>query len=121
MAANPVYRFRTDQELPVIPMHWANEDGTARDFSTGWTFTAKLGLASTPSVTLLTKSAGITGAATYPNISIAMAVAEWAGLATPPETGTRYVFTVYARRTADSRDEVFPGDGPQILLLPASS
>jgi hypothetical protein len=121
MAANPVYRFRTDQELPVIPLHWANEDGTPRDFSSGWTFTAKLGLASTPSVTLLTKTAGVTGAATFPNISLAMAIGDWAGLPTPPETGTRYVFTVYARRTADSRDEVFPGDGPQILLLPASS
>jgi hypothetical protein len=118
--ANPVYVFATDQELPVIPIHWAADDGTPRDFSSGWTFTAKLGLASTPSVTLLTKSSGITGAATFPNISIAPTVTEWAGLPTPPEAGTRYAWTVTARRVADSKDERCP-ERVQILLVPASS
>ena len=47
-------------ELPDLPITWQDSAGDIIDFSTGWTFTLKLGTAGNPAV--LTKTTGISGA-----------------------------------------------------------
>ena len=64
------YEYRADQELPAIPVEWRDADRAVIDFSTGWTFTAKVCAASTPTTIALTKTTGITGADTSPNVLI---------------------------------------------------
>lgn len=102
------YQYRKDQELPAIPVNWYDNTGTIRDFSGGWTFTAKVCNAGTPDTIALTKTSGITGAATAPNITIDWSTTDFSTL-TATSTGTIYVVYLYARRTADSKDDVFPG------------
>jgi len=61
-------------ELPDIAISWTSESGAVIDFSTGWTFTVKVG---NPGETaLLTKTTTITGAAVAPNLTIAWAAGE---------------------------------------------
>lgn len=111
--------YRADQELPSIGLQWLDRDGAIIDFSTGWTLTVKLALASAPNTIVATKSAGITGAATSPNVTIDWSTSDFTGL-TPAATGTSYVAHVYARRNSDSKDRVFkPGTPIQITLYPA--
>jgi hypothetical protein len=104
--------------LPAIPLAWLDATGAVIDFSSGYTFSAKVCAASTTAV-LLTKSSGITGAATSPNLTIDWVAADFSGL-TASATGTAYDVFVYARRTADSKDRVFnPAKPLQILLFTA--
>jgi len=113
-----VFSYRKDQELPALPVTWKDRDGAIRDFSSGWTFTVKIALADTPTVVLATKSAGITGAATAPNVLIDWAVTDWDNL-TASAAGIKYVAHVYARRNADSKDAVFPPIEFYLLTAPA--
>jgi hypothetical protein len=63
-------------ELPDAEITWLDSSNNIIDFSSGYTFVAKLG---TPgSTALLTKSSGITGAATAPNVLIAWTANELA-------------------------------------------
>lgn len=113
------YAYRKDQELPNVTLEWRDANGSLIDFSTGWTFTVKLALASAPSAVLVTKTTGITGAATSPNLLIDWSTTDWSTL-TAAATGTTYVAHVYARRNSDSKDRVFRPDDPVLLrLLPA--
>lgn len=60
-------------ELPDTAILWP-ENGVPIDFSSGWTFTLKVGNGG--ETALLTKTTGITGASTSPNITIAWATGE---------------------------------------------
>lgn len=53
---------------PSTTISW-HEAGVLVDFSTGWTFAAKM-YAPGSGVTAITKSSGISGAATDPNVTI---------------------------------------------------
>lgn len=69
-----VFRYTKGAELESIDITWRQPNGTLYDFSTGWTFTVRVG---TPgSAALLQKTSGITGAATAPNLVIAWSAAE---------------------------------------------
>jgi hypothetical protein len=104
--------YRLDQELAAIPLHWQDRDGDTRDFSTGWTVTARVTARNSQDLVLL-KSAGITLAATNPNVLIEWSAADTdaiaAALGTVPENGKLTEIHVYARRDADSKDDKFPG------------
>ena len=113
------WAYRADQELPSLALTWKDRDGNVRDFSSGYTFTVKLALASAPTTVVATKSSGITGAATSPNVVVDWSTSDFTGL-TAASGGTDYVAHVYARRTADSKDAVFnPANPPVITLLGA--
>lgn len=113
------YEYRADQELPAIPVEWLDRDGAVIDLSTGWTFTVKIALASAPNTVLVTKSSGITGAATSPNVTVDWSTSDFTTL-TPAATGTGYVAHLYARRTSDSKDRVFrPGSPIPFTLYPS--
>ena len=99
------YDYRTDSELPVVPIYWQDATGDYYDFSSGWTFTVLVVDASTREVKL-TKTSGITGAegdADTPNIVIAWAAGEMATIG----AGHREVM-LNARRSADSFDLPLP-------------
>lgn len=113
-----MFSYRKDQELPALPVTWKDRDGAIRDFSSGWTFTVKIALADAPAVVLATKSSGITGAATAPNVLIDWAVTDWDNL-TASAAGIKYVAHIYARRNADSKDAVFPPIEFYLLTAPA--
>lgn len=61
-------------ELPDVAIAWTDEAGNLIDFSTGWTFQVKVG--NPGEAALLTKTGGITGAATSPNLTIAWSAGE---------------------------------------------
>ncbi len=90
----------SDQELPSTPVTWRDSDGVVVDFSSGWTFTFE---ASKNGAVVLSKTSGITGAATAPNVTIDWAVDELAAV-----TADTYSARLIARRVADSKDRVFP-------------
>lgn len=108
-------RYYSDQELPALAVEWRDRDDTVIDFSSGWTFTAKVCATATPNTVALSKTTGITGASTSPNVTIDFATTDFSGL-TASTAGTRYVVRLYARRTADSKDRVFGGDLSFLLL-----
>ena len=117
----PEYQYRKDQELPVMAFEWADSDGVALAFATGWTFTAKIARSSAPAATLLTKTANISGADAFPNVLVAWSTTDFS-LLDAVAGGTDYVVHLYARRTSDSKDDVFrPGDLPRFRLHPAAS
>lgn len=99
MARRSFYR---DQELPDIPLEWNDDDGQLIDFSTGWTFTGQIGRDGQIFVNL---TSGITGAATSPNVTVSLAAGVFAGV-----PAGIYQLIVYARRTSDGKDDVFPED-----------
>lgn len=61
-------------ELPDVALTWTDEVTGLIDFSSSWTFTLRVGHSG--EVALLEKTAGITGAATAPNVIIAWAAGE---------------------------------------------
>jgi hypothetical protein len=97
--------YSTTTELPTYPITWTDSTGTVIDFATGWTFTLKLGFPGRPAV--LTKTTGITGAATAPNVTVAWVVDEFAEL----DPGT-YVLELVARHTSSGKDR-----GPLVELF----
>lgn len=109
------WAMEVGQELPALPLEWLDKDGSVIDFSSGWTFTVKLSTQTAPTVAVLTKTSGITSAATSPNVTIDWTTSELASLTAG---GTVYELRVIARRTADSKDRVFrPGDPIKLRLF----
>lgn len=89
-------------ELPDLLIAWRDSANNLIDFSSGYTFVLKLG---TPgSAAALTKSTGITGAATSPNVTIVWAVAAELNTLAPGH----YPAHLVATRTSDSKQRVFP-------------
>ncbi len=87
-------------ELPSLEIAWLDADGDVIDFSTGWTFSLKL--ASRGAAATITKTTGITGAATSPNVTVAWATTgDLNGLSAGRWTGQ-----LTATRTADSKQRI---------------
>jgi hypothetical protein len=84
-------------ELDNTTIAWTDADGVAYDFSTGWTFSLKVGLRGQTAV--FTKTTGISGGAAVPNVTVVWATTGELNLL---EEGT-YVLQLEAIRTSDSR------------------
>lgn len=105
------YTYYKEQSLPAIPLEWRDKDGELIDFSSGWTFSAKLLNTATGAI-VFTITGTITGAATSPNLTINLADAEFASV-----TAGTYDLYVKGVRTSDSKDRVFrPDNLPRIVL-----
>jgi hypothetical protein len=92
----PIYIQGSD--LPDLAITWKDRNDAVIDFSTGHTFSLKIGVPG--SAALVTKSTGITGAATSPNVTIAWATS---GELNTLATGT-YTGQLKATRTLDSKE-----------------
>jgi hypothetical protein len=69
-----IFEHTLGSELPDDAFDWTNAQGAVIDFSSGWTFTVEVGFPGQDAE--LTKTEGITGAATSPNVTIAWAEGE---------------------------------------------
>lgn len=91
-------------ELPDLHLTWEDENGDVINFAAGWTFVVKVAREGSTTASF-TKSTGVTGAASAPNV-----IVEWA---TSAELSTlaagRYVVQVVASRNSDSKDRYFQG------------
>ena len=89
-------------ELPDMTFTWTDSNGDLIDFSSGYTFTVKVGIPGVAAV--FTKTTGITGTGTDPNVTV-----EWAttGELALLDTATEYQGQVIAQRTSDFKDRVF--------------
>jgi hypothetical protein len=96
-------------ELPDTAITWTDESGNLINFSSGWTFTVKVG--DQGKTALLTKSTGITGAAAAPNLTIAWAAGELDGVGSGA-----WACQVTAHNTASAKDRIRTFS---IKLLPA--
>lgn len=63
-----VIRYTKGAELPGIDYVWPEPDGSLYDFSSGWTFTARIGVPGLPA--LLQKTSGFVGSGTAPNLRL---------------------------------------------------
>lgn len=104
--SNVLTYYRT-AEYPDILLWLQDDDGNLIDFSSGWTFTFKLG--SRGSTATFTKTSNITGAAGSgvepsgtPNVSLLFVAAELDAVAAGP-------YTWQLRATNGTRDRVFQG------------
>ena len=89
-------------DLPDAAITWLDRNGSVIDFSSGYTFSLKIG---TPGQTaLLSKSSGFTGAATSPNLTIAWATS---GELNTIAAGV-YSGQIKATRNSDSKDRFMP-------------
>lgn len=84
-------------DLPDLTIEWTTNTGAIIDFSSGYTFELKIG--SPGSAATLTKTTGITGAATLPNVTIAWATSGELNTL-PPDS---YIADLIATRTSDSK------------------
>lgn len=86
-------------DLPDLPIEWLDGDGDLINFSTGWTFSALIGL--TSQTALFTKTAGFTGAATSPNLTVAWPAT---GELNDLPAGKAYRMVITAKRDADNKE-----------------
>jgi hypothetical protein len=106
-----IWTYRADQELPSWAADWKDRDGNLINFATGWTFAVKL-MPQTGSGTGLTKTTGITGYATSPNIVVAWAPGE---LNIAPN-----IYKLHLTAIGAGGDRVYrPGDPPKIQIVAA--
>jgi hypothetical protein len=94
-----IVRYHATAERPTLRISWYDDDDALIDFSTGYAFSLKVG--NLGSAALLTKTSGITGAATAPNVTIAWTAGE---LALTPGT-----YTYELTATTSSLDRVMSG------------
>jgi hypothetical protein len=87
-------RWKVGAELPDITFVWNDSDGTLINFASGWTFSFRIDFA-----TAYTQTTGITGAATSPNVTVAIPAA-----ALDSFTPGIYAGELWATRTSDSKD-----------------
>ncbi len=100
------WTYRADQEFPSFSVAWYDGTGNLIDFSTGWTFEVKVGS--------LTKTTGITGSASAPNVVVAWGAGE---LNITPGT-----YPLYLKATSSGGDRRFrPGNEPEIEILATPS
>jgi hypothetical protein len=66
-----VLRYTKGDELEGINITWPQPDGTPYDFSTGWTFIARIGVPGQAAILEKTGPTGFAGSATFPNLVIA--------------------------------------------------
>ena len=84
-------------ELDKMTVTWLDPDGDPYDFSSGFTFSLKVG--DRGSTAVFTKTTGITGAATAPNLTVVWAIADELNDLTPGN----HLLQIEAIRTSDSR------------------
>jgi hypothetical protein len=105
------WTYRADAESPSYCVEWRDANGDLINFATGYTFEVKLVNQAT-AVSALTKSSGITGAATSPNITVAWTTGE---LNLTPAT-----YQVHLTATASGADRHFrPGSEPLLKIVAA--
>lgn len=108
-----VYTYIADQADPALALNWLDRDGNTINFSSGYTFTVQLVSDQSGSVAL-TKTTGITGASTLPNVLIAWGTSDFTGL-----DGT---YKVRAYATSGGRKRVFdPEHPPTVRVVPVAS
>jgi hypothetical protein len=84
-------------DLPDLAFDWRDSSGALINFSSGYTFVLKIG--EPGSAASVTKSTGITGAATSPNVTVAWATS---GELNTLAVGV-YTVQLIATRTSDSK------------------
>lgn len=100
--------YLTSQEYPSIHLCWKDGDDDIINFSSGYTWTVML---AQENQAVLTKTTGVTGAATSPNVTI-----NWGTGELDIDEGL-YDLVVIARDGA-SKDRVFrPGNPPQLQVV----
>lgn len=98
------------EELDDMPVTWTNSEGTLYDYSSGHTFVVKVGERGQDAE--FTKSSGITGAATAPNVTVVWATTgELNDLA-----AGKYTVQIEATRTSDGRVRICQDD---LVIEPA--
>lgn len=100
------YTYEVGDEDPSIALTWKDRDGAVIDLSAA-TFSVKL--VDTRSVAIVTKTTGITGAATAPNIVISWAAGE---LNITPAT-----YKLWVQATVSSRQRTFRRANPPTVLI----
>lgn len=108
MSQPPTYIQGADD--PALQITWKSDAGSIIDFSSGYTFTLKVGIPG--SAALLTKTTGIAGAAAAPNVTITWATSGELNTLTP---GT---YTCQLTATASSRQRIITFD---LIVRPAIS
>lgn len=93
----PDVTYIAGAELPDLAITWRASNGDVIDFSSGWTFTVKVGKPWGEAE--IVKTNGVTGAAAAPNVTVAWAAGELDGL----DPGD-YDLEVLARRMSDNKD-----------------
>jgi len=102
--------YRADADAPSYCVEWKDRTGALINFASGYTFECKL--VNAAGTATVTKSAGITGAATSPNITVA-----WAAGELNIAAGT---YQVHLTATASGVDRHFrPGSEPSIIIKAA--
>ncbi len=101
-----------DREDPSWRVAWYDGDGVLREFAAGYTFRVEF-LSMRNERIMYTKTEGITGANAVPNIAVAWAVGELAGLA------GKYKLRLVAKDAYD-RESVFREGGlPTVNVISA--
>lgn len=95
MSTTPTYV--KGAELADLAVTWQDSDGDVIDFSSGWTFSVKVGQPG--SAAEFTKTSNITGAATAPNVTVAWSTS---GELNNLTDGT-FVVQITATRGSDSK------------------
>ncbi|MCA1569293.1 MAG: hypothetical protein LC798_03015 [Chloroflexi bacterium] len=95
--------YHTGADLPDLALTWLDTAGALIDFSSGYTFVAKVGTRA--GVTSFVKTTGITGAATDPNVTIAWSTSGELNALAPGI----YTLQVTATRTADAKERILEG------------
>ena len=96
-------------ELPDIELTWRDDSGAIIDFSTGWTFTARIGVLGQSAT--LTKTTGIVGDNTSPNITIT-----WDSTELNSIPAATYAMHVIARFTSSGKDRILEDE---LVIKPA--
>jgi len=104
------WTYRQDQELPSWACDWYRKVSgvdTLIDFSSGYTF--QVLLVNRDGTIALTKTSGITGAATAPNVTVAWASGEL--------NITPGLYLLHLKATTGGADRIFsPGDLPMVTI-----
>lgn len=109
MNSDKIYVYRQDAELPDLGVAWYDRDGNLIDFSNGYSFTVKL-VSQKDKTVALTKTAGIVGSNSKPNIIIG-----WVNNELDIAVG---LYDVVLKATNGSGDRFFsPGHEPTIKII----
>lgn len=101
----PTVTYVAGADLPDLALTLRDSTDAVIDFSSGWTFTLKVAPSGSTSATL-TKTTGITGAASAPNVTIAWSTSGELNSLTPG----RYRAQLTATRGDDSKHRLFEFD-----------
>lgn len=98
MSTTPTYI--KGAELADLAVTWQDSDGDVIDFSTGWTFSVKVGQPGEAAA--FTKTTNITAAAAAPNVTVAWSTTNELNSLDPGG----YAVQITATRSADSKTRI---------------